>query len=195
MHLLEGQHRNLLTAKKIKPFIEKHEEPNQAEIFYARSKINKVLLNFVNNKNEIYFMIGNIFKYRIAKNTALFNNIYELLKIILYEDINFSYSPQYGVSFFPKRLGFQKLPCIVNVLKEKPWLYFSDYISETTTFITFHNEFRYPEIFTREMRIILYINTLHVLLFVAKEMNKFHVMFDILQVAVKMLYIEKCAKC
>ena len=102
-------------------------------IIIDASEIPRDFAAFICGKGN-YVYISQILRYRVAKNESLMENLYKFLYLIKKKPIQFTYSPQYGLSLWPHDVGFQHIPAMEKYLHAAPHHFFADYITETTTF-------------------------------------------------------------
>ena len=56
------------------------------------------------------------------------------------------------MSLFVFDLGFIRFAELEKILHEKPYIFFEDFISETTSFVTYHYDYRFDYFFDHSFR-------------------------------------------
>lgn len=144
--MLEASRINYQTSHEVKEQRLTHAEPTTL----AKSKAKEIMQSFADflcteTGNE--FFVGQILRYRVGKTDSLMENVYVFLQLILKTQIDFVYCREYGISLWPYDVGFQRNEILEKKIESSPHWFFDDYISETTTFLVFHTDFRFPEVF------------------------------------------------
>ena len=161
--MLEASRINYQRSHEVKEQRLSHEEPSKLEKAKAK-KLMQSFSDFLCSETGNEYYLAQLLRYRIGRTDSLMENVYVLFNLILKTPIDFVYSSEYGISLWPKQLGFQRLPELEKLLEKSANCFFDDYISETTTFLVFHTVFRFPEVFGKSFRSAFYRQSLHTLL-------------------------------
>ena len=167
-----------------------HAEPSPPEKAEARECM-KSFADFLCTTQGNHFFLGQILRYRLSQNDSLMENVYTLLNLILKTPIDFVYCAEYGVGLWPHHIGFQRVPVLEEELEQAPHCFFDDYISETTTFLVFNTDFRFPEIFGPEFRRAFYRQALRTLLVVGLDMKRLRLVQSIIRSSILMHRINE----
>lgn len=187
--MIKGQRSNFKNLTHIGPYHSIHDEPSQNDLqqgFINAIKIKNILLS----TDYIHFFTSNIFNYRINKSEGLIQNLYDFFAILLKKEIFLHYSPQYGTSLWVHDLGFLKYSKIDDILQTKTFIYFEDYITETTTFIRYHYEFRYDHLFDYSFRINFVKKVVKDLLHFSESIGRKEIITSCIRCALNMLEIK-----
>lgn len=187
--MLEASRINYQGLHEVKEQRLSHEEPSD----FDKEKAKALMLSFskflcTEAGNE--FLLGQILRYRIGKTDSLMENIYVFLDLILKTPIEFVYSKEYGIALWPHDIGFQRHEELEKELESAANCYFDDYISETTTFLVFHTDFRFPEVFDSAFRRSFYRQSLHTLLKFGKHCKRLHLVEAIIRSSILMHQIN-----
>jgi len=120
---------------------------------------------------------GEIFYYRLHE--GLVATLRQFFRALLFEPFHLICSPQFGTALSKPLLGFQTTLRCEEFLRS-PELYFEDYISETTTFVTFHMKYKFDAMFDSAFRVALCRRCIEVLLNIAAEENQLQNMCDVI---------------
>lgn len=131
-----------------------------------------------------------IFNYRIAKAQSFIKNIYDFLQVILYKEVKFTYSPQFGINLWPGALSYVRLQSIEQIVAKKVSLFFMDYITETTTFLRYHIKFRFNSVFNNNFRRAFCQQVIKCLLHFSQSIDKLHTMKTGIETALLLLLIN-----
>lgn len=151
MALLQGQRSNFNNLKFIGPYVSIHQEPSEQELLEGKQQAIKIRDIFLST-TYVHDFTKKIFCYRIDKSDSLIQNLYDFFVILLKKPIQLYYSPHFGFALWVFDLGFCRYDPICNILEKNTYVYFEDYITETTSFIRYHYDFRYNFIFKDEFR-------------------------------------------
>ena len=151
MALLQGQRSNFNNIKFIGPYVSIHQEPSENELLEGKLQAMKIRDIFL-DKNYVHNFTKKIFCYRIEKSDSLIQNLYDFFAILLQKPIQLHYSPHFGFALWVFDLGFYRYKPICDILDKNTYIYFEDYITETTSFIRYHYDFRYNFIFKNGFR-------------------------------------------
>lgn len=131
-----------------------------------------------------------IFNYRIAKAQSFIKNIYDFLQVILYKQVKFTYSPQFGINLWPGTLSYVRLQSIEQIIANKVSLFFMDYITETTTFLRYHIKFRFNDVFNNTFRKTFCQQVIQCLLRFSQSIHKLHTMKTGIETALSLMQIN-----
>lgn len=166
-----------------------HEEPTRAEKTEAREEMKAFAAYLCGHGNAKF--VSQMLRYRVATDDALMENMYKFIYLIQKKKIQFTYSPQYGISLWPHDVGFQRMPEIEDSLRESSHFFFNDYITETTTFLTYHIDFRFQDVFDKSFRYAFLAKSMHTLLTFGKQLNRARLVHSMLKSSVLMLSINE----
>lgn len=183
--MLEASRINYQTSHEVKEQRLSHAEPTFQEKARARA-ILQSFADFLCSEEGNEFFVGQILRYRVGKTDSLMENVYVFLNLILKTQIDFVYCREYGISLWPYDIGFQRNQVLEKKLEQSPNWFFDDYISETTTFLVFHTEFRFPEVFANAFRQKFYRQSIHTLLKFGKACNRLHLIRAIVRSSILM---------
>ena len=166
-----------------------HEEPTTEEKHMARSRAADFAAFLCGAGNHVF--VSQILRYRVAKDESLMENLYKFLYLVKKKTIQFTYSPQYGLSLWPHDVGFQRIEAMERSLQANPHHFFSDYITETTTFLLYHIDFRFPEIFNDAFREAFLLQSIRNLLRVGIRLDRSELLRSVLKSSLLMLRINE----
>lgn len=166
-----------------------HDEPTAQDKKTAREEM-KSFLAYLCGKGNPKF-VSQLFRYRLAEKDSFMENLYKFVYLIQKKKIQFTYSPQYGISLWPHDVGFQRMPEIEASLQESSHFFFNDYITETTTFLTYHIDFRFMDLFDQNFRYTFLKRSIETLLRVAYLMHRSKLLQDMLKSSLLMLAINE----
>ena len=183
--MLEASRINYQSSHEVKEQRLSHAEPTPI----AKTKAKQFMQSFAEficteTGNE--FFVGQILRYRVGKTDSLMENVYVFLNLILKTQIDFVYCREYGISLWPYDIGFQRNSVLEKKLEASPNWFFDDYISETTTFLVFHTDFRFPEVFANAFRQKFYRQSIHTLLKFGKTCKRLHLVKAIVRSSILM---------
>ena len=143
--------------------------------------------------DNTYAICGKIFNYRINTSESLLQNLYDFFHSLLYTKMHLYYSPQYGFSFWPNQLGFVFLKEMDIFFKNKNKLhiFFEDFITETTTFVRYHNQYRFDYMFGGKFKLQFIKNCVSSLIAFGDSIGIKWLMVSLLRSTFDMLYIRK----
>lgn len=166
-----------------------HEEPSVGEKNRAKQTARDFAAFICGKGNYVY--ISQILRYRVAKNESLMENLYKFLYLIKKKPVQFTYSPQYGLSLWPHDVGFQHIPAMEKYLHAAPHHFFADYITETTTFLVYHIDFRFEDIFDKLFRETFLRQSIKNLLLVGVELGRSRLVQSVIKSSLLMLSINE----
>lgn len=166
-----------------------HEEPTVDEKRRAQSRAEGFAAFLCGSGNHAF--VSQILRYRVAKDESLMENLYKFLYLVRKKKIEFTYSPQYGLSLWPHDVGFQRIGAMEQSLQANPHHFFSDYITETTTFLLYHIDFRFPEIFNDSFREAFLLQSIRNLLRVGLSLDRSKLLQSVLKSSLLMLRINE----
>lgn len=167
-----------------------HREPTVQEMVNAKALIGK-FAEYICSPYGNECLLSQILRYRVGVSDSLMENIYVFINIILKKNIFFTFSPQYGVSLWPHDVGFQKFKGLEKLINEEPHHYFNDFLSETTTFIVFHVDFRYNDVFDKKFREHFFCQSLHTILKFGKKEKRLNLIKSIIKSSLLMHQINE----
>lgn len=183
--MLKASRINYQSCHEVKEQRLSHAEPSHLDKAKAKAFMHS-FAEFICTETGNEFFLGQILRYRVGKTDSLMENVYVFLNLILKTQINFVYCREYGISLWPYDIGFQRNAVIENKLEESPHWFFDDYISETTTFLVFHTDFRFPEVFANAFRQNFYQQSIHTLLKLGKACNRLYLVQAIVRSSILM---------
>ena len=183
--MLETSRINYQQSHEVKEKRLSHAEPSQLEKTKAR-KYMQSFAEFLCTERGNEFFLGQVLRYRLGQNDSLMENVYVLFNLILKTPIDFVYCDEYGIGLWPHDIGFQRIPVLEKWLKERPNWAFDDYISETTTFLVFHTDFRFSDIFQKEFRRAFYRQSITTLLKFGKSCKRLRLVQTIIRSSILM---------
>lgn len=189
-HLFEASRINYETINDVKEQHLSHKEPTRREMEAARALMQDFAQFLCSQKGNESFL-SQVLRYRVATSDSLMENVYVLINIILKKKINLTFSPQYGISLWPHSVGFQKFKGLEERISEFPHHFFNDFLSETTTFIVFHIDFRYNDIFNKQFRECFFAQSLTSILRFGKEHNRLNLVKSIIKSSLMMHHINE----
>ena len=164
---LEASRNNYITKCDVRTEYVSHEEPTALEAREARQVIQEFARYLISREGNFHF-ISQLLKYQLCRDESIVSNIYTLLYLLQKKKTQLTYSSAFGLSIWPKATGFQRVLWLEKKIKDAPHHYFNDYISETTTFLTFHVDNRNADVFEDKIfRYAFLRETLRSLLLVA----------------------------
>jgi hypothetical protein len=166
-----------------------HEEPSTEEKAEARIVASSFAAFLCAEGNAL--LVSQMLRYRIARTDSLVDNLYQFVHLIKKKPIQFTYSPQYGLSLWPHELGFQRMPAMEEKLQALSHHFFSDYITETTTFLVYHTDFRFKDIFDEMFRQAFLVQSMRNLLRVSLELSRSRLLQSVLKSSLLMLRINE----
>ncbi len=167
-----------------------HKEPTNDEKKGARHLISS-FADFLCTKRGNHALLSQMLRYRCGSTDSLMENIYVFINIMLKKKCSFTFSPQYGLSLWPHAIGFQKFKALESQLKKNPHFFFNDFLSETTTFVIFHTDFRFKDIFEGNFRSAFFSQSLTTLLHLGAELNRLNLMKSIIKSSITMYQINE----
>jgi len=173
--LPEGNRCNFETLQIYGPCQMTYAEPTPYQIEELEKEVGNII-NILLTDEYVYNYCATLFNYRIGKAQSLVKNLYLLFETILSRDVNFTYSPQFGINLWPGHLGYFKNELIENIIRSKESLFFTDFITETTTFLRYHIKFRFNNYFGLSFKKKFIFKITHALLLFAAKIHKLHVM-------------------
>lgn len=188
--LSEGNQCNLQNIQFVGPYHVTHEEPTQEELQHGKRQTHRLLQLLLDNT---YVICGKIFNYRVNKSESFLQNLHDFFSILIYRKLHFYYSPQYGFSFWPNELGFISLKAIDVFFQEESMLhvFFEDYITETTTFVRYHNQYRFDYMFGEAFRLQFIKKCISSLIEFGDSLGIKWLMISCIRSALDMLYIRR----
>ena len=124
-------------------------------------------------------LTSHVFQYKIGKKGDLISILCVFFRCLLKEPIKLCCSPQYGTGLWHEILGFHSTPSISLI--KTPEYFFEDYVSETTTFVRFHTDYYYNDLFNGDFRLKLARNCIEELLYVAKQHKQLELIYHALE--------------
>ncbi len=188
--MLEASRINYRQSHEVREQRLEHEEPSLSEKHAARECMLE-FSNFLTTEAGNHALLSQVLRYRLSQNDSLMENLYSLVYLILKKPIEFTLSPQYGVSLWPHDIGFQRLPALETLLLKAPHHYFDDYLTETTTFVLFHTDFRFPDVFGHAFRGRFLEQSMRTLLRFGKSMRRLNLVKTILRCSLQMYNINE----
>lgn len=188
--LPEGNRCNFEKLKIYGPCTMSYDEPAPNELQKIQKDallIKEMLLDDIN----VYKYCGSLFNYRIGKAESFVKNLYILFNTILLHDVQFTYSPQFGINLWPGHLGYFRNKEIEEKVQTNVSLLFTDFITETTTFLRYHIKFRYNHMFHHGFKKIYILKVIKALLYFASTVNKVCVMQHSIENALNLILINK----
>lgn len=167
-----------------------HKEPTVEEMIKAKAFVT-TFARFICSPEGNECLLSQILRYRVGVSDSLMENIYVFINIILKKNIFFTFSPQYGVSLWPHDVGFQRFKGLEKAINEEPHHYFNDFLSETTTFIVFHVDFRYSDVFDKKFREQFFRQSLHTILKFGKKEKRLNLVKSIIKSSLLMHQINE----
>jgi hypothetical protein len=187
MSTLEASRNNYVHKCDVRTEYVSHDEPSLLEAREARQVIQEFARYLISREGNFHF-ISQLLKYQLCRDESIVSNIYTLLYLLQKKKTQLTYSTTFGVGLWPNATGFQRIPWLEKKIKAVPHHYFNDYISETTTFLTFHIENRNADVFEEKVfRYAFLRETLRSLLLVAKEMDRTDLMCSVLKCSLEMI--------
>ncbi len=189
MDFIQGQRSNFRNLQHIGPRTGLHEEPSEDQLHVGydnAQRIKKLLLS----KKFIETFTNKTFSYRIFKSEGLIQNLFEFFSILLKKQIKLYYSPNFGISLFVFDLGFIRFAELEKLLHEKPYIFFEDFISETTSFVTYHYDYRFDYLFDHSFRMNLIKKIIENLLNFADRLKRKYLLSSCIKCALDMLLIK-----
>ena len=186
---IKGQRSNFDELQHIGPYHSIHDEPSPEELSLGNEqsiKINNIFLS----DDFVHHFVSNIFSYRINKSESVIQNFYEFFTILLKKKKSLYYSPQFGISLWVYDLGFIKYEPLESILSENTYVYFEDYITETTTFVRYHYEYRYDNMWNYSFRILFAKKVMRELLKFGKSIKREFLISSCIECALNMLEIR-----
>ena len=188
--MLETSRINYQQSHEVKEQRLSHAEPDELEKEKAR-ELMQSFADFLCTETGNEFFLGQILRYRLGKTDSLMENVYVLFNLILKTPIDFVYSSEYGITLWPQMVGFQRVPVLERELSQAPHCFFDDYISETTTFIVFHTDFRFPDVFGNAFRRLFYRQSIATLLKFGKICKRLRLVQAIIRSSITMHKINE----
>ena len=188
--LPEATQCNFEDLKVYGPFQASYNEPSEQEMQNLYKTVDNITSSLLTQK-VVNSFCKQIFNYRIVKAESFIKNIYDFLYILLYKQINFTYSPQFGINLWPGKLSYVRLPTIENMVQPHVSLLFIDYITETTTFLRYHIKFRFNQNFNTAFRKAFCRQVIQCLLKFAVSIKKMHTMKTGIQNALQLIQIHQ----
>jgi len=189
MNFIEGQRSNFSNLDFIGPYHSIHEEPGQDEILLGRQNAELIKQMFLSDE-YVHSFTKQVFSYRINKSESLIHNFYEFFSIIMKKEMKLYFSPNYGFSLFVFDLGFYTYKKIEDILNEKTYIYFEDYITETTSFIRYHYDYRFNHLFDFTFRLKFIKKIIADLLKFSESIQRKYLVSSCIECALNMLHIK-----
>ncbi len=188
--LPEATRCNFEDLKVYGPFQASYEDPSDYQMQQLCSTVDS-MVSAILTPDIVNSFCKQIFNYRIAKAQSFVKNIYDFLHILLYKPVKFTYSPQFGIAFWPGKLSYVRLPTIESMLQPLVSSLFMDYITETTTFLRYHIKFRFDDVFNVAFKKQFCQQVIECLLTFANSINKMHTMKTGIETALLLLQIHQ----
>lgn len=186
---IKGQRSNFNEIEHIGPYHSIHEEPSPEELRNGELESKKIKDIILSNAFISKF-VSTVFSYRINKSESIIQNFYEFFTIILRKKIRLYFSPQFGISLWIHDLGFMKYPLLEDTLNQNTYVYFEDYITETTTFVRYHYEYRYDKSWDHQFRMAFAKKTIKDILTFSQSIGRELLVASCIQCALNMLEIR-----
>ena len=167
-----------------------HKEPTGEERDLAEALIMEFASFLCSPQGNMAFL-SQILRYRVANSDSLMENVYVFINIILKKKIFFTFSPQYGVSLWPHDVGFQRFKGLEKHIAEAPHHFFNDFLSETTTFIVYHVDFRFDDIFDTTFRQEFFRQSLATILKLGAKQKRLNLVKSIIKSSLLMHQINE----
>jgi hypothetical protein len=188
--LPEGNRCNFQALRIYGPCKMSYAEPTMQQLENMRHDVHNIKSLLLDERN-IYKYCGSIFNYRVGKAESLVKNLYDLFHIILYQKIQLTYSPQFGINLWPGYLSYFRNNEIEGIVQQNVSSLFTDFITETTTFLRYHIKFRYNHLFNSSFKKSYLSTVIKCLLLFASKINKIHVIQYSIKNALDLILINK----
>jgi len=186
---IQGQRSNFNEIQHIGPYHSIHEEPSTDELRLGDIESKKIK-DIILSEHFISKFVSTVFSYRINKSESVIQNFYEFFTIILKKNMRLYFSPQFGISLWIHDLGFMKYPVLESILNQNTYVYFEDYITETTTFVRYHYEYRYDGMWDHAFRMTFTKKIIKDILKFSKSIDRELLVASCIQCALNMLEIR-----
>lgn len=188
--LPEAKQCNFEDLKVYGPFQASYDEPSRIQLEELYKEVETIITSLLTDE-VIDAFCKQIFNYRIKKAESFIKNLYDFLYILLYQPVNFTYSPQFGITLWPGKLAYVRLPSIEKIIQPHVSLLFMDYITETTTFLRYHIKFRFNNKFNSGFRKQFCGKVIKTLLMFSNTIKKMHVMKTGIENTLKLIQIHQ----
>lgn len=188
--LPEATQCNFEDLKVYGPFQVSYDEPSHTQLRDLHRKVETIITSLL-TEEIIDAFCKQIFNYRIKKAVSFVKNLYDFFFILLYQPVKFTYSPQFGITLWPGKLAYVRLPTIETLIQPNVSLLFMDYITETTTFLRYHIKFRFNKKFNSAFRKQFCRKVIKTLLIFSSKIEKMHVMKTGIENALKLIQIHQ----
>ena len=189
MNFIEGKRSNFNNLDFIGPYHSIHEEPGQEDILLGKANAKRIK-ELILSDDYIHAFTSQVFSYRINKSESLIHNFYEFFSILMKKEMKLYYSPNYGFSLFVFDLGFYSYDKVEKILNEKTYIYFEDYITETTSFIRYHYDYRYNHMFDHAFRLKFIKKVVADILNFSNTIQRKYLVSSCIECALNMLHIK-----
>lgn len=187
--LPEGNRCNFEALKIYGPCQMTYAEPTSNQLKDLEKDLEHIIDALLDD-DHVYKYCSTLFNYRIRKAESLVKNLYLFFHTILYQTVHFTYSPQFGINLWPGHLGYFRNAKIEAILKQKESLFFTDFITETTTFLRYHIKFRFNHYFGLSFKKKFIFKVTRSLLLFGAQIHKLHVMQHSITNALDLIFIK-----
>ena len=187
--LPEGKRCNFEDLKFYGPTQITFAEPVREELKALKGKVS-IIQEILLKEENVDSFCASIFNYRIGKAESLIKNLHDFFCILLLKKVKFTYSPQHGVNLWPSSLAYVHNMEIQNIIASRTKSFFTDYITETTTFVSYYIKFRFNDLFGSSFIIKYVSRVIKCLLLFAKKQQKMHIMKNSIKSSLNLLLIN-----